>query len=420
MKFPKNTLAILVGSSMAAISGQAAAHWSSGPFLYNDAGTNPMHLAAAELTNPATGTTFGTYEQTRAGGTSYGWIQAADPSLWGNSHDNDGLAFTLSQTSKVTFTINTLGTATQATETGASSYTDISGIDWTPAFSIFKGFAPQSSHEGAAANNPVLAANTPGFIAWGPYGSSQPYTATTDANYESSTGNTYTGSGTWGNYRSTADWVAGRDLSTTAKFKNGDVIGNDPAMGGNNTSTLVYVDHAMGADGSHTVSATFNLGPGDYSLWVGGTNAADALAQQGNYQGLYDANLADGAAYASAQAAYDAHILNNASPELFAAQSAYTAAMRSHSNTQADRDAATAALEAELANDTTALGLRNDMLTAGADIIHYTNAIAHLRAKEGYTIQTTVSAVPVPGAVWLFGSAIAGLVGMGRRKSLAA
>ena len=37
-------------------------------------------------------------------------------------------------------------------------------------------------------------------------------------------------------------------------------------------------------------------------------------------------------------------------------------------------------------------------------------------ATAGYSI---VSAVPVPGAVWLFGSAIAGLIGFGRRKQIA-
>lgn len=38
-----------------------------------------------------------------------------------------------------------------------------------------------------------------------------------------------------------------------------------------------------------------------------------------------------------------------------------------------------------------------------------------------YAIQTSLSvqAVPVPGAVWLFGSAIAGLIGFGRRKAAA-
>jgi hypothetical protein len=33
-----------------------------------------------------------------------------------------------------------------------------------------------------------------------------------------------------------------------------------------------------------------------------------------------------------------------------------------------------------------------------------------------YDAMVTTSAVPVPGAVWLFGSALAGLVGFGRRK----
>lgn len=425
MKFPKNTIALLVGGSMAAISGQAAAHWSSGPFLYNDAGTNPMHLAASELNHAATGTTFGTYEQTRAGGTSYGWIQAADPALWGNSHDNSGLAFSLSQTSKVTFTINTLGTATQVTPTGTSSYTDISGIDWTPAFSIFKGFAAQSSHEGASApgNNAVLAANTPGFIEWGPYGSAQPYTAATDATYEATTGNTYTGDGTWGNFRSTASWVSGRDISATAKFKDGTFIGTDPTLGGNNTTFLEYVDSRQAADGTHSLTGTFVLGPGDYSLWIGGTSLTDAIAQQGNYQGLYNAKYNDGAAYAAAQQAFNTYVAG-ASLELKNALTAYNSTMASHSATQAQRDAATATLQTALNNDTAnggnAESLRTAMLTTGADIIHYNNEIAHLRAKEGYTIQTTVSAVPVPGAVWLFGSAIAGLVGMRRRKSMAA
>lgn len=414
------TLALIIGGSMTAVTGQTFAHWSSGPFLYNDAGTNPMHLAAAELNDPATGTTYGTYNQTRIGGTSYGWIQATDLALWGNSHDNDGLAFTLANTSQVTFTISTLGTATQAIETGKTTYSDLSGKDWTPSFSIFKGFAPQSSHEGAGAGNPVLAANTPGFAEWGPYGSAQPYTAATDSTYEATTGNVYTGGGTWGNFRSTADWVAGRDLSATATYKDGTLIGTDPALGQGNTSLLEYVDHVQGADGAHTVTGTFILEAGDYSLWIGGTSALDAMTQKNNYIALYNANMTDGAAYAAAQTDYYDYLATSASPELQNAQAAYDAAMRSHSNTQADRDAATAVLQAELDNDPTAQGLRDDMMTAGADIIHYTNEIAHLRMKEGFNIQTTVSAVPLPGAVWMFGSAMLAMVGLGRRKSLAA
>jgi len=40
--------------------------------------------------------------------------------------------------------------------------------------------------------------------------------------------------------------------------------------------------------------------------------------------------------------------------------------------------------------------------------------------NDGYRLSITQSAVPVPGAVWLFGSALAGLVGAQRRKKLAA
>ncbi|AEF99892.1 hypothetical protein [Methylomonas methanica] len=412
---------LLASGTLASISNTAHAHWSSGPFLYNDTGTNPMHLASSELNNPNTGTSYGTYSQTRTGGTSYGWIQATDPSLWGNSHDNDGLAFSLAQTSKVTFTISTLGTATQAVETGSTSAADISGIDWTPSFSIYKGFAAQSSHEGAGAGNAVLAANTPGFVQWGPYGSAQPYTAATDATYEATTGNTYTGNGTWGNFRSTSDWVSGRDISATATFKDGTPIGTDPSLGGNNTTLLEYVTHLQGEDGSHTITGTFTLAAGDYSLWVGGTNAADALQQQANYQGLFNANATDGAAYAQAGATYQNYVDTSGNAALIAAQDAYDAVMASHSATQADRDAALATLTAELdadaANGGDALTLRTAMLDAGQNIIFYTDAIAHLRAKEGYTIQTTVSAVPVPGAVWLFGSALMGLIGVGQRKA---
>ena len=36
---------------------------------------------------------------------------------------------------------------------------------------------------------------------------------------------------------------------------------------------------------------------------------------------------------------------------------------------------------------------------------------------DGYALNITTSAVPVPGAVWLFGSALAGFVGLRRRKA---
>ena len=39
---------------------------------------------------------------------------------------------------------------------------------------------------------------------------------------------------------------------------------------------------------------------------------------------------------------------------------------------------------------------------------------------DNYKLDVTTSPVPVPGAVWLFGSAIVGMIGFGRRKAVAA
>jgi len=367
MEFRKNLTTLLLISGSMAISGQALAHWSSGPFLYNDAGTNAMQLANSNLalgvanngtganatgtfgTNTGTGTTYGTYTQTRAVTSDYGWIQAQNNSLWGNSHDNKGLALSLANTSKVTFTVTTLGTAATAVQTqatGGTAVTTLTGKDWNPAFSIYQGLAPQSSHEGGAGNS-TLSSHLPGYVSWGPYASAQPYTATTDATYEASTGNTYTGSGTWGAYRSNTDWVGGRDVSAAATYGNGNLIGTSLAMGAGNVSLLDFIASAASAPGGHTVSWTGTLGPGDYSIWVGGTSVRDAARQTLNYLDLQ---------------------------------------------------------EATLANDTAGIAAANAAITA-------------LRGSYGFNIQTTVAAVPVPGAVWLFGSALAGLVGYGRRNT---
>lgn len=373
MKFNKNLVsALLVGGSMA-VSGQAFAHWSSGPFLYNDAGTNSMQLANTNLalgaanngtganatgsfgTNTGTGTSYGTYNQTRTTSSDYGWIQGQDNSLWANSHDNKGLAFSLTGTSHVSFTITTLGTATSAIQTQAmnaagtamnTTTTALTGVNWDPAFSIFQGLATQSSHEGGAGNS-TLTNNLPGYASWSPYAAASTYTAGTDGTYESTTGNTYTGSGTWGAYRSNADWTAGRDVSATATFGNGNLIGTDLTLGGQNVRVLDYITSASSAAGAHTVTWSGDLGPGDYSIWVGGTNSANAAQQILNYQALQTATIA---------------------------------------------------------NNTVAMAAANAAITG-------------LRGTYGFNIQTTVSAVPVPGAVWLFGSALAGFAGLRRRKA---
>ncbi len=434
MIFRKTAIAALLTTGLAGVSGQAFAHWSSGPFLYNDAGTNPMYLANSNLasgvqnlngtgsngpgtfgTSTATGTTYGTYTQTRSTGSAYGWSAGQDSVTWANSHDNKGLAFSLAQTSKVSFRINTLGTGVYSVvQTGSTTGTDLSGNDWTPAFALFKGLATQSSHEGGAGNT-TLNANLPGYAWWSPYASANPYSATSDALYESTTGNTYTGTeGTWGAYRSNGDWTAGRDISATAKFGNGTLIGTDQTLGGQNTRMLDYINSETAAAGTHSLtSVEYTLGPGDYSIWVGGNDAGLAAEQMQNYKDLFFAHQNNDATVTAQQTAFS----NAASPAILAALTTNNTAQGSHTLTLAEKAAAQAVFDTALAAEPQAVkDAYNAWQTAAAPIKTLDNAIAHLRLGHGFTIQTTVTAVPVPGAVWLFGSAVAGLIGLGRRK----
>lgn len=434
MKFRKNYVAaLLVGGTMV-VSGQAFAHWSSGPFLYNDAGSNPMGLANSNLalgvtntgvgpngtglgTNTATGRTYGTYTQTRSTGSDYGWSAAQDPITWGNSHDNKGLAFSLATTSKVKFQIDTLGAGlTSVVQTGSTTPTDLSGKDWTPAFALFKGLATQSSHEGGAGNN-TLTANLPGYATWSPYASANPFSSASETLYETTTGQNYTdvagANGTWGAYRSNADWTAGRDISATATYGNGTLIGIDQTLGGANTRVLDWIAAESAAEGSHSLTSfEYSLEPGDYSIWVGGNNPAHAAQQIQNYQDLVLAHATNDATVALQQAAFNA----NATPEILAALAVYNAAAASHTLTLAEKAAALQVFQGVLGTSETAKTAYDAWQAAAEPISTLDHNIAELRLGHAFTIQTTVAAVPVPGAVWLFGSAMAGLLGFGFRK----
>jgi len=58
------------------------------------------------------------------------------------------------------------------------------------------------------------------------------------------------------------------------------------------------------------------------------------------------------------------------------------------------------------------------LLTAGTHTLHMLGITANNGTHEEITI-SAVNAVPVPGAVWLLGSALMGLVGVSRRKASA-
>lgn len=76
-----------------------------------------------------------------------------------------------------------------------------------------------------------------------------------------------------------------------------------------------------------------------------------------------------------------------------------------------------------LANNDANFGIRIVNAATGADDVTYlgaayNNTSGNIRFDNVVISGTAVSSVPVPDAVWLFGSALAGLIGFNRRKSL--
>ncbi len=50
------------------------------------------------------------------------------------------------------------------------------------------------------------------------------------------------------------------------------------------------------------------------------------------------------------------------------------------------------------------------------DVSAFSDGVELNSSRSAYTSSTVVSAVPVPAAVWLFGSGLLGLIGVARRK----
>ena len=348
--------ALFGGAMIMSISAQA--HVSYPKALYNDTGTNPAHVTTgANLTAPGTGTqTFtatsnvGWYAASTAGlaaaTSQWNAVQlansaAASPIAAANSHDDKFLYFDLAKESKVTFTV--AANTTTSGQTGSGAY--------QPAFSIFSGLAPYLSHDGAVSTdsaNHTIALDPNGFAPWSQfYGT--PGTGL----------NGYNGS-LWGQYTSDKSFSIGHDTtvvggvgSPVTAYPNGDPVNgfdfttlNLVGYATNDGQAFGDLSHTGSGVGGTTVTATFDLQPGAYSLVVGGNN-----------QSLLSGYLNDLFATVGTGT-----ILNSPGPGRSAAVSA-------------------------------------DRLTFG------------------FNITTTVTAVPVPGAVWLFGSALAALTAVGRRKS---
>lgn len=322
--------ALILGSLSAAVltlaAGVASAHVGYGQSLYDQA-TNTVGVAGTGGFNPTASSNAGWI----SGMSNNGVNRTGAVDTLGDSHNNRFRFFTLDQNSTVSITVT--GTANS---NGASVL--------NPGFSLFSGQVPAASHEGvgettgmtpaqiAALQSPAmvgLAANVPNdggylqtvpeFASWSPFADINPFLVAEGGGFVELDG------ANWGVYRADGNVTMGNNNGLVGTMS---YTGNSAGDGHNGD----ILDNAATWSG--------NLGPGIYSLVIGGANGSDL-------DSLYNAYLN---------------------------------------------------------GDTT--GQANLRLARNMQISMNVNGV-------------DLQPVPVPAAVYLFGSGLVGLAGMARRKMTA-
>jgi len=303
------TAALLGAVGLFLSAGQASAHVNYGNSLFSDSSLiDPVRpLLPGDVPQYGTGIVNATPGRTVS--SNAGWLAGQDANTWGNSHDNRFLYFNLAQASTIDFTI----TGTNTNGNGVLN----------PGYSIFQGVAINSVHDGALNPASYIGAQT-GFASWSRFASAN---SAITAN-----GGTLT-TQHWGQYRSNANFTMANDRSAATA---------NNAARPPTAFTLTYTGLSGSNGTGNTITGHYDLGPGIYSLVVGGANAADLAT-------LLAAAEATGGDYTTAR------------PELTA----------------------------------------------------YNNA----RLARTFNIAFNVNPVPLPAAAWLFGSGLASVIALARRRS---
>ena len=346
------------------VSGQAMAHVGYGSALYSGAGVYDP------LTNTtSTGTYAAAANFSATVSSNAGFLTGLDSQTLGNTHDIRFRYFILDQASNVSFTINGLANTTVS----GNANTFLNGItasQLNPAFSLYTGVVPASSHDGIGdianvatdTNTAAYLATEQGFASWSPFkglnpvivaaggGSVNQQWGVFDSNGNVTTGN----NGAWSATSTTAtdthgaNYLGGLDTPKVGTITYTGISGSDAALGSVFTDQAGISQAVIGADGTvdHSVSWSGTLSAGIYTLAIGGANLGD-------YSQFVTDTIINGGAVAAA-------------------------GTLAANNYAADR------------------------LARGLSITNF-----------------QVAAVPVPGAVWLFLSGMMGVLGLNRRKKSA-
>ncbi|MBL8535595.1 MAG: PEP-CTERM sorting domain-containing protein [Betaproteobacteria bacterium] len=172
---------------------------------------------------------------------NFSWADAADAD-WGDSHKGRFLKFTLTEESFVTLSVS------------AQNDPGLGLGDLIPAFSLYSGLIPAASHEGATA--PAYLAHHPGFLPGTPYAAE--------------TGKLGDKEGAWnglGNF-----WMANDNGDAAEVTFIGyaiDGAGVD-VNGDRNAQGQPIIDYAGDGSANQSVSGTWKLAAGSYTVAVGG------------------------------------------------------------------------------------------------------------------------------------------------------
>jgi hypothetical protein len=213
----------------------------AGLVLLAAASAASAHVSYAGRDIISNGTFDGVSKYTLAGQrvtSNYGWADAADAD-WGDSHRGRFLRFTLTAAANVTVDV--------AAQSGVGSLLG----DLVPGFSLYSGVVPHLSHEGSDA--PGYVANHPGFLPTSPY-------------FVENGSRVGDKEGAW---RSLASFWLGNDAGASAQllYVGHAFDGNGIDISGDRVTDLVGDGNSDGR-----VMAQFLLGPGTYSLVVGGAS----------------------------------------------------------------------------------------------------------------------------------------------------